>query len=149
MKRLILFTFIFAIIGLSGCSNKNIKKYNYYFEGETEEWKASMPYYAKEEFYTDKYGTYAREEKVDSDLTVTYIGDKEELSNIKRVEISCEIGFGKDVRTSYFEDGDVPEELSFTLYDVAGDYPLLNKEDVIQVIINLDGEIQTIELSDD
>ena len=96
MKRLILFTFIFAIIGLSGCSNKNIKKYNYYFEGETEEWKASMPYYAKEEFYTDKYGTYA-----------------------------------------------------LTLYDVAGDYPLLNKEDVIQVIINLDGEIQTIELSDD
>jgi hypothetical protein len=147
MMRKISILLLALLTVLSACSNKDVIKHNYYFEAENEDWKAGMPYYSKEVFTTDRNGNLNYESHIDSNLTITYIGDQIDFSDIKYVEITCKAPLSTTTQRVEYTDGP-PKELSFLIYGAASQSHALDKDDVITVTIDMSGEVQTLLLED-
>lgn len=146
MRRRLLGLIILIAIVLSGCGNKDVIKHNYYFYGENDDWLAGLEYDAVEVFTTKKDGALEYECEYREKMVVTYKGDLSELAKVKHIEIEYETMFSSSKLTSDYEEGEGPKGLSFTLSGGGKGGPLIQKDEIITVTINTDGEIQTFEI---
>ena len=135
---------LFIIVG---CSNKEVIKHNYTYKGENEFWTAEYKVNGTGAF-TEKDNKTSYESKCSDVFTVTYKKDLSELSSVKNLEISYESSAGGGEITKDYDDGSSPQE-TYTMNSGSTNGAIENKDEVIKVIINLDGKIQTIDLKNE
>jgi len=69
MKRASLCIILIFMLLISGCSHKEVKKDNYFFYGENDDWMAGMIYETKEVFTELEDGTKDYANECRSELT--------------------------------------------------------------------------------
>lgn len=135
---------LFIIVG---CSNQKVSKHNYTYRGENEFWTAEYKVNGIDTI-TEKDNKISRQSKVSNVLTVTYKKDLSELYSVKHLEIyyKSSVGGGKKIEDY---EGDSSKEKTYILNSGSTNGEIENKDEVIEVTINLDGKIQTIELKNE
>ena len=135
-----------VILIITGCSNKEVIKHNYTYKGENEFWTAEYKVNGTGTF-TEKDNKISYESKCSKVLTVIYKKDLTELSSVKHLEISYKSSAGGGKITEDYDDGP-PDQKTYTIKIGGTGGAIENKDEVIEVTINLDGKIQTLELKD-
>ena len=146
MRKSISILIIIVILIITGCSNKEVIKHNYTYKGENEFWTAEYKVNGAGTF-TEKDNKTSYESKCSKEFIVTYKKDLSELSSVKHLEISYKSSVGGGKTTQDFDDSP-PNEKTYILKKggTATGGAIENKDEVIEVTINLDGKIQTLEL---
>lgn len=135
---------LFMIVG---CSNQEVIKHNYTYKGENEFWIAEYKVNGTGTF-TKKDNKTSYESKCSEVFTVTYKKDLSELSSLKHIEISYKSSARGGKITEDYDDGSSPQK-TYTMNSGGTGGAIENKDEVIEVTINLDGNIQTIELKNE
>lgn len=144
MRKTISVLIIIIILIITGCSNREVIKHNYTYKGENEFWIAEYNVNATGTF-TEKDNKTSYESKSRKVLTVTYKRDLSELSSVTHLEISYKSSVqGGNITEDY--DNESPSEKTYTIKSSSTNGAIENKDEVIKVTINLDGNIQTIDL---
>ena len=136
------------ILMIVGCSNKEVINHNYVYKGENEFWNAELKLNGIGVF-TEKKNITSYESNCDKILTVTYKKELSELPSIKRLEISYKSSVGAGKLTEDYDDWHVLEDKTYTLKSSSKNGAIENKNEVIEVVINIDGNIETIQLKAD
>lgn len=89
------------------------------------------------------------ESKSNNLFTVTYKKDVSELSSVKHLEISYKSSVGGGKSTTDFDDDDSPKRKTYTMSSSSTNGSIENKDEVIEVTIDIDGKIQTFELKNE
>lgn len=144
MRKGISIFIIMILLIITGCSNKEVIKHNYCYKGENEFWTA--------EYKVNGTGTFTENnDKTEYDsscekvFTITYNKDISQLASVKHLEISYKSRTANGKITEDYSNGLKPEK-TYTLKSNSSGVAIENKDEVIDVTINIDGEIQTIEL---
>ncbi len=145
VKKTAVFLLFTMLIFLSGCSHKEITKYNYLYKGESELWSAECSVVGT--------GTWTKENnKLDYDndikkvLTVTYRNDVSELSNVKNIKIEYEIGSSGGSLDENYDSSNPLARKTLKLQSGGKGISVPLKDTVIKVKITLDDNVQTLEL---
>lgn len=146
MKKLTIILLI--LLAVIGCSKKDVDKHNYIFKGENEFWSAEYVVNGTVTF-TNKDGTLHAESESNEIFTVTYKKELSDLDSIKSLEISYESTTGGGKLTSEFNKDNPPIKKTFTMKSGSKGGAIEDKDDVIKVKINIDGNIQTFELKNE
>lgn len=125
-------------------SNNEVIIHNYTFMGGNQFWIAVYKVNGTGTF-TKEYGQVHYYSKSNSTLTISYKKDLSELSLIKNLEISYESSAGGGALILNFERIP-PSEKTFILKSRSIGGAIENKDERINVKIDLDGKIQVIEL---
>lgn len=142
-KMVVILSTAMLLFIIIGCSNKKVIKYDYIYRGENEFWTAEYKINGTATF-TEKDNKTSYEDDGGKVLTVTYKGDISELSSVKHFEISY-----KGRKQIYDLDSDeIFDEKTFTLKS-NGLGAVEDKDEIIKVNINMDGQTQTIELKNE
>jgi hypothetical protein len=145
LKRLIVMVVILLLLSFAGCGKKEDgNKYNI-FIGENELWSAKYELTGSENYTEKENGNLSDDSWTDRKLTVEYKGELSDLSKVNSLEISYTSKLGGGKLTGNYE-GEGPSTKIFTLESGGNVYYEPDKDDVIQVEINIDGEIQNLEL---
>jgi len=127
-----------------GCSDKEVIKHNYTYIGESELWTAEYKVNGTGTF-AEKNGKTEHKSNSDSTLTVIYKKDLSELSSVQNLEVSYESSAGGGKLSIDF-NGSPPDKKTYTLNSSSTGGAIENKDEIIEVNINIDGKIQIIEL---
>lgn len=92
MKYVAAAIILFSLALSSGCSSKDITRYNYNYQGESTNWKAEYKGHSTVEFYKEK-GMLKYRGKGEGNLIFSYKGNLSELSPVREIEWKFE-GFG-------------------------------------------------------
>jgi hypothetical protein len=122
----------------------DVTRHIYSYEGENELWSAQFLIDCTET-WTDKDGTLDYENESDMNLTLNYKGELSDLSSVRHMEISYSTDFISMGSTSDLEEGSIKSK-TFTLKSNGKNSALPDKDDIITVTVNLEGDIQTFEL---
>jgi len=142
-KMVVILSTAMLLLIIIGCSNKKVIKYDYIYRGENESWTAEYKINGTATF-TEKDNKTSYEDDGGKVLTVTYKGDISELSSVKHFEISYKgEGLVYDIG-----DDDSLNQKTFTL-ESEGLGAVEDKDEIIKVNINMDGQTQTIELKNE
>lgn len=147
MKKLILFLLSLAIIfTIVGCSSdKEVTKHQYAFQGENEDWAGQFNVDGREVFYKED-GVLKHESEVENLFTLNYKQDVADLASIKEISISYQTqGKGGTLKEVY-SDEDTERRRTFTMRSGSKGGSIVKEDKIIQVEINIDGEIQRMEL---
>lgn len=144
MKRLVSILMLMVTLVISGCSNREISEYHYIYRGENDLWSAEYKVDATVTFFKRDDVLNAETYK-ECMLTVTYKEDISDLSKVKNLIISYTSSTGGGSLEEEF-DSEPPTENVYTLKSRSTGSAIENEDETIQVTINIDGEIQTIEL---
>lgn len=136
--------FLLIIFILAGCNKKDVTRYSYTYQGETELWKAAYKVDTTVTF-TEKDGKLDGETDGKGMLVIEYKGELADLLYVRHSELSYEYTHGKEILTKNYGDGESITSKVFTLNSSRSGVPL--KDDIIKVSINMDGNIQTLELT--
>lgn len=160
MRRIyiVILTFIMTMIVLTGCSKKevinnskkvsaessseDINRYNYTFKGENKEWKAVYKTDATMTWITKKDGLLDNTSKVNNIMKITYKGKLKNLSKVKHFDIGYKTN-SEGCRRAEDCDGRGITSRTFTFTSESIVY---NKDEVIKIMINLDGKKQSFKL---
>lgn len=144
MKRIVSILILVVILVISGCSNREISEHHYTYRGENNLWSAEYKIDATVTFFKidDVLNVETYKERM---LTVTYKEDISDLSKVKHLIISYNSSTGGGSLDEEF-DSEPPTENIYTLKSSSTGSAIENEDETIQVTINIDGEIQTIEL---
>ncbi|MDF2942384.1 MAG: hypothetical protein K0S01_1242 [Herbinix sp.] len=148
MKKasVVLIGILLFIVTLVGCSKLFSKAL--IFKGESEDWKADFRVY-NIETSTNEDGNDVY--TADKTLTVTYKNDLADLATVKTWEISYEsVWYGGKQSETLTNNSSITDKV-FTINCGGGqsDLRIENKDNVIKVSVNIDGEIQNLELKSD
>ncbi|MDS0525191.1 hypothetical protein NNC19_05815 [Clostridium sp. SHJSY1] len=144
MKKLGIILTTLMLFVIVGCTKQKVENYNYNYRGENELWSAEYNVDGKSKI-TEKDGKINYYGDANYQLTVNYKKDLSELSSAKHLEISYRTGTKAGNLTQDFDDNN-PVERVYTLKSSSTNGAIETKDDVIEVTINLDGNIQTIQL---
>lgn len=137
---------VLILLIITGCSNKEVINHNYIYKGENELWSAEYRVNGTGTF-TEENGKIKYESNSNNILIVTYKKELSQLSSLKHMEISYASSAGGGKITEDYTDGP-PKEKTYTIKSGGNGVAIENKDEVINVTINLDGKIQIIELKD-
>ncbi|AZV58499.1 hypothetical protein [Clostridium sp. AWRP] len=140
MKKVAIILITILLPVFIGCSNKDVIKHNYTYKGENEFWTAQYKVNSTGTF-TKKNDKLHYEGNSNGTLTVTYKKNISKLSSVKHLEISYKSSAGSG---SIGQNS--PKKKTYTMTSSSTDGVIEDKDEVIKVTINLDGNIQTIEL---
>lgn len=145
MKKTAVVLLCTLLILLSGCSHKEITKYNYLYKGENELWTA--------EYSLIGTGTCTKENDrlhYDNDckevLTVTYKNDVSELSNVQNLKIEYEIGSSGGSLNANYDSSNPLKHKTFKLQGGGKGISIPHKDSVMKVKVTLDNDEQIFEL---
>ncbi|MDF2556980.1 MAG: hypothetical protein K0R71_808 [Bacillales bacterium] len=145
MKKFFTFLTITIIVILTFWNaKKDTTIINQVYSGKNENWTAQFEVTGTETF-KDKDGTLSYENDIKKVLKVNYKGDLSQLNSSRHIDISYKSSAGGGSNS-----GDIDGRLtstSFTLKSSGQNCAFENKDEIIEVSINLDGKIQRIELS--
>lgn len=147
MKKLISFIIILVILGTTGCSKKNVINHNYAFKGENELWIAEYNINGTQEFI-EKDGSTNFKSECQKEFSITYKNDISELSSIKNIVISYTSSTSKGEIVEDYKDGTQAEK-TYEIQSSATGGAIENKDDIIEVTVNIDGNIETFELKNE
>lgn len=140
MRKIAIILITIMLFMVMGCSNKEVIKHHYAYNGENEFWIV--------QYSVNDTGTLTRkgnklhyEGNSNHTLTVTYKKSISQLSSVKHLEISYKSSAG-----SGSIEQNSPKQKSYTMTSSSTNGVIEDKDEVIKVNINLDGKIQTIEL---
>ncbi|WP_333886885.1 hypothetical protein [Clostridium sp.] len=140
MRKIAVILITMILFMAVGCSNKDIIKRHYIYKGENDVWIAK--------YSVDVTGTWDKKDNKlhyegnsNDTLTVTYKKNVSQLSSAKHLKISYKSSVG-----SGSIEQDSPKEKTYTMTSGSTTGIIEDKDEVIKVNVNLDGNIQTIEL---
>lgn len=133
------------ILILTGCSSKEVTEHNYTFKGENELWTAEYKVDGTDS-WSKVDGKLHYESEATKVLAVTYKRDISELSAVKYLEISYETGTSGGKLTENYDSNNPLSKKTFTFRSEGKGESIPNKDDIMNVTINIDGNLQTIEL---
>ena len=136
-----------TLLIITGCSNKEVLEHNYIYKGENEFWTAEYKVDGTG-IFTKNNGRTEYENHCDKGFTITYKKDISKLASVKHLEISYKSGVSGGNITEDYKDG-LQAEKTYNMKSSSSGGAIENKDDVIEVSINLDGEIQTFELKNE
>jgi hypothetical protein len=140
MRKIIVILITIILFLFGGCSNQKVIRYDYTYKGENEFWTAEYKVNGTS-IFIEKDNKTSYEESGSRILTVTYKKDISDLSSVKHLEIAC-----KGRKEVYdLDDNDQLNQKTFILKS-SGPGAIEDKDEIINVNINVNGEAQTIEL---
>lgn len=145
MKKILSILIVVMSLLISGCSNREVNEYHYTYRGENDLWSAECKVDATVEFFKVDNVLNAKSYK-EHILTVTYKNDVSDLSKVKKMIISYNTSTGGSSLTQEFDDKP-PTKNTYTLKSRSTTTSIENKGEIIKVDINIDGQIQTLELT--
>lgn len=145
MKKRVSILMLMLALSISGCSNKETIEHHYTYQGENDLWRAEYKVDSTVTISEDK-GKINSESNKDSILTVTYKNKIEDLYNVKYLNISYDSGISGGSLKQEFDE-EPPSEIVYTLKSGSTGSAIESEDGTIQVTIDIDGEIQTIELT--
>lgn len=144
LRKIINILMIFILLMITGCTNKNVVKHEYTFKGESKSWIAEYKI-SGEEIFGEKNKRVDYTSRCDKLLTVTYKNDLSELDSIKHIEISYKSSSSEGKISEDYDD-DIRPSQTYTNKSSSGNGSIENKEETINVTINIDGNVETIKL---
>jgi hypothetical protein len=129
---------------ITSCSNKDVIKYNYTYKGENEFWTAEYRVNGIK-IFTEKNGTLEYDNSGNNELTVTYKNELSQLNSVRHLEISYKSSCSAATSSMNYTRGSSKKK-TYTLRSNNNGSAIENEDDIIQVLINLDGKLQTFEL---
>lgn len=135
---------ILTILLMTGCSNKEVIKHNYTYKGENDSWTAEYKVNGTVTF-TEENNYTKCDSEANKVFTVTYKNDISKLSSAKNVEISYKSSTSAGKITNKYDDGDRIQK-TYTMQSSSKNGAIENEDDVIEVTINIDGNIEVFEL---
>lgn len=138
--------FLFISFLLAGCKKDDASKYDYEFQGENTSWSAS---------YMEEEGVALVEQEGEKDddrwfnhtFKLEYKGDLSDLKNVKHMEIRYSTERGGGSQVADYDEDDAPTSKTFTLMGGSNSESYFDKDDVIRVEVNRDGNIENFELT--
>lgn len=144
MKKVMLFFITLVLLTMIGCSDTDIIRHHYVFQGENEDWTVEYEVKAKE-FFVKKDGVIQYDSKASQAFSATYKKDPLSLiSSGKNIEISYKSSVGAGKSTEELNSSNPKKTFSMKSETRGG--AIENKDEVIEVIIDIDGNLQKIEL---
>lgn len=147
MKKIISFMIILTILVMTGCSNKEVIKHDYTYKGENESWNA--------EYKVNGAVTSTKENNItkcnteaNNVFTVTYKNDISELSSVKNIEISYKSSASAGEIAYNYDDSDSVQK-TYTMQSSSKNGAIEKQDEVIEVTINIDGNIEVFELKNE
>ncbi|WP_315066551.1 hypothetical protein [uncultured Clostridium sp.] len=147
MRKIAVILIISMLCIITGCTNKKVINNDCIYRGENEFWIAEYKVNGTGTF-TEKNNKTNYESKCSEILIVTYKKDLSELSSVKHLEISYKSSAGEGEMTENFDDGP-PSEKTYTIKSGSTNGAIENKDEIIQVNIDVDGKTQIIELKNE
>lgn len=147
MRKLISFIIVLIIVGTTGCSQKDIIKHNYTFKGENESWIAEYNVNGTQTFI-EKDDVTDFESECKKEFSITSKNDISELSSIKNIIISYKSSTSKGEIVKDYKDGTQIEK-TYKIQSSSTGGSIENKDDIIEVTVNIDGNIETFELKNE
>lgn len=135
---------IMMLLVITGCSNKEVIKHNYFYKGENEFWTAEYKINGTGVF-EENNGKTQYDSNCDKAFKITYKNDISQLYSVKHLEISYKSSVSGGNIVEDYEDG-LHALKTYNITSSSSGGAIENENEVIEVKINLDGEIQTIEL---
>ena len=135
------------MVGTTSCSPKDIVKHNYTFKGENESWTAEYNINGTQTFI-EKDDITDFESECKKEFSITYKNDISELSSIKNIIISYKSSLSKGEIIEDYNDGTQPEK-TYKIQSSSTGGTIENKDDIIEVTVNLDGNIDVFELKNE
>lgn len=142
---MIIFIILILLI-VTGCSNKDVKKHHYIFKGENDNWTIVYEVNANETFFK-KDGTLHYKNKSNATFTATCKKDSSDLASKKNIEISYKNSVGGGKLNEEIDQANPQKTFSMQTSSTGG--ALVNEDELIEVNINIDGDVQTIELKNE
>lgn len=140
MRKIVVILIVIMLFSIVGCSNKKIYTYDYNYRGENEFWAGEYKV-SGNAIFTEKDNKTSYEGNGSEIFTVTYKGDISELASVRHLEI-----YSEDTKLVYDLDSDESlRQKTFILKSRSTD-GVEPKKETVEVNINIDGKIQTIEL---
>lgn len=146
MKYVKIIFIALIILMLSGCSSKDVDRYDYIFKGENELWYAELRINGYIEFVEDE-GTLKVDSYHEQDFITTYKKDLSDLSTIKHIEVGYDGGVSGGKMIHDNPDGTLNTK-TFTMKS-SSNGATIREDEIVKVTINVDGEIQTFDLVTD
>ncbi|WFR55914.1 hypothetical protein QA584_20160 [Anaerocolumna sp. AGMB13025] len=152
MKKLFFVYIMLSVLVIASCSNKetnetkqDVVNHNYIFKGESDMWVAEYKVVGTETF-TEKDGLLDVETESDNELTVTYKGELANLSSVKHMEISYESSTNSGKMVNDYDKDESITSNTFIMKSGGKNCAIPNENNIIKVIINIDGVEHTLEL---
>lgn len=133
-----------VLLIITGCTKRKYNEQFYDFFGGNEFWSAQYMVNVRTESVKKHYNIEYDSNSVNI-FMINYKKDDSQLSSAKHLEVSYKSSFASGKITVNLED--VPglsDGFSASTVDRGG--AIVNKGDVIEVTVNLDGKVQTFEL---
>ena len=147
MRRIVTFlTIVVLMLNITGCKKREVTEYNYIYTGQNGLWSAEYQVDATATFITYKERT-SYESEQQSTLTVTYLGELDDLAKVRHFEIYYERGVGGGgSKTVDYRDDDNISSKTFNIQSSSINGMIPQKDSNIEVSITLDDEVQNFEL---
>lgn len=147
LKKIISFMIILTMLVITGCSNKEVIKHDYTYKGENESWTAEYKVNGETTFI-EKNNVTKCDNEANKVLTVTYKNDISELSSVKNIEISYKSSASAGNISSNYDDEDSVKK-TYTMQSSSKNGAIEKQDEVIEVTINIDGNIEVLELKNE
>ena len=148
MKKIyfIISCILLAVFVLTACTKKDVTEYHYTYTGENDLWTAEYKVDCNVTFTKKDNITISTETVSKEELVVTYQGELADLSAVRHVEISYKDSTGGG---NLVEDLDPGESISSKVFKLSGggtNTALPQKDDVVNITIQIDDQTQFLEL---
>lgn len=144
MKKIVIFLTIIVLLALTVWYLKGDEnKISHIYKGQNKNWVAQYEVNGTETF-KNKKSTLSYKNDVKNVLMVSYKGNLSRINKAKHIEISYKSSAGGGVKSEDLDGQSTPK--TFTLKSIGQNGAIENKDEVIEVVINLDGKIETLEL---
>lgn len=143
MKKVMIIFIILILLTVTGCANKDVIKHHYVFKGENDYWTVVYEVNTKATFYKND-GRLHCDIKSNNEFTATYKKELSDFSSKKNIEIGYKSITGEAKLSNEIDHTNPQRTYSMKSSSTGG--ALEKADDVIEVTINMDGNIQTIEL---
>jgi hypothetical protein len=137
-----------VLLILTGCSNREVINHNYTYKGENEFWTVEYKVTGTG-IFTGKGNKTEYEANSNQTLTVSYRKNLLDLSSVKHLEISYKSSSGGGKLIEDFDENHPLNQKTYTFKTFTRGGAIENKNEIIKVNINLDGNVQTIELKNE
>jgi hypothetical protein len=130
---------------LPGCSNKDVVRHYYDYQGENENWKAEYIVNATVTF-TENHGVLSADSESEEIFILTYQGELTDLSKVRLFEISYESPMHGGKRSEEYTSEHPIDTKIFKMRSSGKGGALPNEDTVYTVTVTMDGARQNFEL---
>ncbi|MDF2485258.1 MAG: hypothetical protein K0R46_1426 [Herbinix sp.] len=144
-RKWMILSLLFILLLLTGCSNKDVVRHYYNYQGENESWKAEYIVNAKVTF-TENKGVLSVDSESEEIFILTYQGELSDLSSVRLFEFGYESPVEAGNRSEEYTTEHPIDTKIFKIRSGGKGGALPNEDTVYTVTVNMDGVKQSFEL---